>query len=121
MNNDNKVFMNPSFCREKIFDNGGRVINISIPNVAEFCDKFIEHANSDGSINIEIKEKRNVSDNGTTHYIQLSTYQPKVEPQTNEGQRGATPNRAKRRYGATIQRKPRFTRWLWSRHPVLIF
>lgn len=86
MNND-KVFMNPSFCREKTFDNGGRVINISIPNVAEFCDKFIEHANSDGSINIEIKEKRNVSDNGTTHYIQLSTYQPKVEPQTNEGQR----------------------------------
>ncbi len=72
-----KIFINGVFLREKTFDNGGSIINIDITDIESFSNQLQNHAKSDGRITLEIKERRNKSDNGLTHYMEVSQYVPK--------------------------------------------
>ena len=87
---DNKTFINGVFIREKQFDNGGSIIKIEIPNVSEFADQLIKHANSNGKVTLDLKERMNKADNGLTHYLQLNTFVPKEQTtqQTSQSTQG---------------------------------
>jgi|TARA_R110000823_G_scaffold4464_8_gene17317 hypothetical protein len=79
-NNEEKIYINGSYLRQVDFDNGGSIIKWSIPNVSEFADELIKHANELGKITIDIKTRQEKSDTGITHFLQKSTFIPKEQP-----------------------------------------
>lgn len=79
--NKDKIFMNGIFIREKQFDNGGSIIKCEIPNAHDFAQQIKNHANNDGKITLEIKSRMNKSENGLTHYCEVSQFVP--QPQNN--------------------------------------
>jgi hypothetical protein len=59
--------------KEKVFDNGSSVMNIGIK--AEDLKLFIEkHTNERGYVNLNIKRRKEVGQNGDTHTISLDTW-----------------------------------------------
>jgi hypothetical protein len=78
--NDEKVFINGIFVREFKFENGGSVLNLSL-RVADVIEELQKHEKSNGFAQFKIHSKReeNVKQGGTTHYVALDPYEPKVE------------------------------------------
>jgi len=79
--NEDKIFMNGIFIREKQFDNGGSIIKCEIPNAHDFAQQLKNHANNDGKITLEIKTRREKAENGLTHYCEVSQFVPKPQTQ----------------------------------------
>lgn len=69
-----KTYINKCKLVEKVFDNGGSLIN-----AAFHIDELAQHANENGWVNITIAQRREPSDKGATHYAYLNEYEPKAE------------------------------------------
>ena len=85
-----RVYINQCSLREKVFDNGGSLINAAFK-----VSELQEHTDENGWVNIVIAKRREVSEKGATHYAYKSEYQrntnqpaPAEEPQntTDQGQ-----------------------------------
>ena len=79
MENKDKIYINGTFLREIEFENGGKKIKCDIINVTEFADQLISNANENGKITIDIKRRQEKTDTGITHYMQVSTFEPKAQ------------------------------------------
>lgn len=70
-----KTFINGFYIKEKLFNDGGSVLNVSI-NVSKFIDDLKKHEEK-GYVNLVISKNRNgATDKGNTHNISLSTFKP---------------------------------------------
>ena len=58
-----RVYINQCSLREKVFDNGGSLINAAFK-----VSELQEHADENGWVNIVIAKRREVSEKGATHY-----------------------------------------------------
>ena len=67
-----KTYINQCKLVEKVFDNGGSVINAAFK-----IEELAQLANEGGWINITIAQRREPSDKGATHYAYLNEYEPK--------------------------------------------
>ena len=84
-----RVYINQCSLREKVFDNGGSLINAAFK-----VSELQEHTDENGWVNIVIAKRREVSEKGATHYAYKSEYQRNTnqsvpaEPQstTDQGQ-----------------------------------
>jgi len=68
-----KVYLNGIIIKEKVFDDGGTILKVSI-KADDLKEEIDKHKNADGWVNVEIKKRREVSDTGVSHYTQLNTY-----------------------------------------------
>ena len=87
-----RVYINQCSLREKVFDNGGSLINAAF-KVSELQD----HADENGWVNLVIAKRREVSEKGATHYAYKSEYQrqnsqPQQEMAPTPSQQQPTPN-----------------------------
>ena len=74
-----KTYINKCSLKEKVFDNGSRVLNCAF-NVEELAS----HA-KDGWIRFVIAPRRQASEKGMTHYVYKDSFEPKPqEPATVE-------------------------------------
>jgi hypothetical protein len=71
-----KTYVNKCKLVEKVFDNGGALINAAF-NV----DELVEHADDNGWVNLVIAKRREPSDKGATHYAYFSDYKPENKPE----------------------------------------
>ena len=65
-----RIYINQCSLREKVFDNGGSLINAAFK-----VSELQEHADENGWVNIVIAKRREVSEKGATHYPYKSEYQ----------------------------------------------
>tara|TARA_B100000575_G_C22945675_1_gene547144 strand:+ start:170 stop:478 length:309 start_codon:yes stop_codon:yes gene_type:complete len=65
-----RVYINQCSLREKVFDNGGSLINAAFK-----VSELQEHTDENGWVNIVIAKRREVSEKGATHYAYKSEYQ----------------------------------------------
>ena len=77
-----KVYLNGIIIKEKVFDDGGSILKVSII-ADDFKEEIDKHKNADGWLNVEIKKRREVSNTGVIHYTQLNTY--KKEESSSQG------------------------------------
>lgn len=76
-----KTFINGLFIREKQFDNGGSIIKVDI-NVDTLCQQLAELRNDKGFVTMDLKQRREKSENGLTHYAEHNTFVPKAKSDT---------------------------------------
>ena len=72
-----RVYINQCSLKEKVFDNGGSLINAAFK-----VSELEEHADENGWVNIVIAKRREVSEKGATHYAYKSEYQRQDNQQT---------------------------------------
>ena len=87
-----RVYINQCSLREKVFDNGGSLINAAFK-----VSELQEHADENGWVNLVIAKRREVSEKGATHYAYKSEYQrqnpqPQQETAPTPSQQQPTPN-----------------------------
>ena len=87
-----RVYINQCSLREKVFDNGGSLINAAFK-----VSELQEHADENGWVNLVIAKRREVSEKGATHYAYKSEYQRQNSKQQQEmaptpSQQQPTPN-----------------------------
>ena len=87
-----RVYINQCSLREKVFDNGGSLINAAFK-----VSELQEHADENGWVNLVIAKRREVSEKGATHYAYKSEYQrqnsqPQQEMVPTSSQQQPTPN-----------------------------
>ena len=87
-----RVYINQCSLREKVFDNGGSLINAAFK-----VSELQEHADENGWVNLVIAKRREVSEKGATHYAYKSEYQrqnsqPQQEMAPTPSQQQHTPN-----------------------------
>ena len=87
-----RVYINQCSLREKVFDNGGSLINAAFK-----VSELQEHADENGWVNLVIAKRREVSEKGATHYAYKSEYQrqnsqPQQEIAPTPSQQQPTPN-----------------------------
>ena len=80
-----KKYINKCAIKEKVFDNGGRLLNAAF-NVAELS----QHANAEGWVRIVIAPRRQPDEKGKTHYAYKDEWEPtpqaKAQPQQAQAQ-----------------------------------
>ena len=74
-----RVYINQCSLKEKVFDNGGSLINAAFK-----VSELEEHADGNGWGNIVIAKRREVSEKGATHYAYKSEYQRQDNQQTSQ-------------------------------------
>jgi hypothetical protein len=79
MANKQKTFVRGS-AREKIFDNGGRILNVSL-NV----DDITAYANDKGYAPLVVAERAEADDYGNTHYIYIDDYSIQKQKERMQG------------------------------------
>lgn len=80
---------------DKIYCGNGKVIRTQYGDLMklsfskEDVQKLVEQseANESGWVNVVVKERREPSEKGTTHYLEVDTWKP--EPRENNGQSAA--------------------------------
>jgi len=87
-----RVYINQCSLREKVFDNGGSLINAAFK-----VSELQEHVDENGWVNLVIAKRREVSEKGATHYAYKSEYQrqnsqPQQEMAPTPSQQQPTPN-----------------------------
>ena len=87
-----RVYINQCSLREKVFDNGGSLINAAFK-----VSELQEYADENGWVNLVIAKRREVSEKGATHYAYKSEYQrqnsqPQQEMTPTPSQQQPTPN-----------------------------
>jgi len=87
---DEKTFINGLFIREREFNNGGSIIKIDI-DVNALTTQLEQLRNAKGFVSIDLKKRREKSENGLSHYAELNTFIPKTQTQQNQqGQKFTT-------------------------------
>jgi hypothetical protein len=76
-----KKYINKCAIKEKVFDNGGRLLNVAF-NVAELS----QHANAEGWVRIVIAPRRQPDEKGKTHYAYKDEWEPQPQPQPQQPQ-----------------------------------
>jgi hypothetical protein len=74
-----KVYVNSAFFDEKVFDDGGSIIKVSIKNVDDFIKFVKENANKDKSLKLVISKKKNVEEGKSSHYSYVDTFVPRSQ------------------------------------------
>ena len=69
-----KKYINKCAIKEKVFDNGGRLLNAAF-NVAELS----QHANAEGWVRIVIAPRRQPDEKGKTHSAYKDEWEPKPQ------------------------------------------
>ena len=87
-----RVYINQCSLREKVFDNGGSLINAAFK-----VSELQEHADENGWVNLVIAKRREVSEKGATHYAYKSEYQRQnssqpMQKSSQQQQQQPTPN-----------------------------
>ncbi len=78
MNENNiTVFADGTFLREKTFNDGGSVINLSI-SVDKFTEFLKKYKKEDGFVRLVISKKRN-PDEKSSHFMKLDTFVPQAK------------------------------------------
>ena len=72
-----RVYINQCSLREKVFDNGGSLINAAFK-----VSELQEHVDENGWVNLVIAKRREVSEKGATHYAYVNDYEPPKDSQT---------------------------------------
>tara|TARA_Y100000593_G_scaffold85142_1_gene161774 strand:- start:427 stop:714 length:288 start_codon:yes stop_codon:yes gene_type:complete len=82
-----KKYLNGVFIREKVFDNGGEILNLSVLGdqfMRQLKDIMVEKGNV--NINLVISRRKEVTDTGISHSMYVDTYEPKDYNDTNNPQ-----------------------------------
>ena len=82
-----KKYINGVFIREKVFDNGGEILNLSVLGdqfMRQLKDIMVEKGNV--NINLVISRRKEVTDTGISHSMYVDTYEPKDYNDTNDPQ-----------------------------------
>ena len=75
-----KTYINKCSLKEKVFENGSRVLNCAF-NIEELAS----HANEEGWVRFVIAPRRTQNEKGMTHYVYKDSFEPKPqEPATVE-------------------------------------
>lgn len=83
---EEKIYINGISLKEFKFASGDVVINagINVDALIKQLEELKSKANDKGYINTKIVKRKEVSQYGHTHYMQLDTWQPKEQSPTNE-------------------------------------
>ena len=84
-----KIFLNGIFVRERKFDNGGSILKCDILDANDFASQLKSFADDKGKITLEIKERKNKAENGISHYVEVSQFVPTNQNQ-NSNQKSET-------------------------------
>lgn len=72
---DQKTYINGVFIKEKEFQNGGKILKVSI-----LADKLMEqlapHKNDKGYVNLIISKRQSPDKNSNTHYVHVDFWKP---------------------------------------------
>jgi hypothetical protein len=82
-----KKYLNGVFIREKVFDNGGEILKLSVLG-DQFMRQLKEIMEEKGNVNINlvISRRKEVTDTGISHSMYVDTYEPKDYNDTNDPQ-----------------------------------
>lgn len=76
---EQKTYVNAAFFDEKVFDDGGSIIKVTIKDTDEFIKFLKEHRNEDKSIRLVISKKKNVEQGKSSHYSYIDTFVPRSQ------------------------------------------
>jgi len=77
-----KQYVNGIYIKEKVFADGGSLLNISISKAA--IKEFAENLDDKGYAKITIAKRKEADKYGNTHYSYYNSYEPKqTQPETN--------------------------------------
>ena len=80
-----KNYINGFFIKEKSFDNGGKILKVSV-KVDDFVEQLRE-IESKGWANLNIAKRKEPSDKGVTHYVYEDQWKPEKDyNETNDPQ-----------------------------------
>jgi len=69
-----KTYINKCSLKEKVFDNGSRVLNCSF-----HVEELTQHANAEGWVRFVIAPRRQANEKGMTHYVYRDDFEPKPQ------------------------------------------
>tara|TARA_Y100001970_G_C14084224_1_gene776411 strand:- start:212 stop:493 length:282 start_codon:yes stop_codon:yes gene_type:complete len=72
---EEKVYINGISIKEHTFGDGNSILKVAIHK--DGIKQLEELTNEEGWVNVDIKSRREVSEKGQTHYMELNTYKPK--------------------------------------------
>jgi hypothetical protein len=81
---EQRIYLNGFFVREKEFGNGRSVMNVAV-KIQDFIDFANQHG-TDGFVKIVIEKRREPSDKGLTHSARLDTWKPSGQPRQQQSQ-----------------------------------
>ncbi len=71
---EEKKYVNGIVIKERVFDNGGSQLKMSI-KVEDFISQLKE-VSDNGWANLIISKRKEASDTGVTHYVKVDTWKP---------------------------------------------
>ena len=77
MSENTTTFADGTYLREKTFNDGGSVINLSV-SVDKFTEFLKKHKKEDGFVRLVISKKR-TPDEKSTHFMKLDTFVPQAK------------------------------------------
>lgn len=78
---EEKKYVNGVVIKEKTFDNGGTQLKMSV-KVDDFINE-LKSISDNGWANLIINKRKEISDKGITHYVQVDTWKP--DPKRSSG------------------------------------
>ena len=82
MTGKDKQYVNGMIIKEKVFDNGGTQLKVSIK--VDDLTKQLNEIKDDGWVNLIVTRRKEPSDAGVTHYSYVDTWKPKKKAQAIE-------------------------------------
>ena len=77
MSNPEKNYINGIIIKEKVFDNGGSILKVSI-KTEEFQDQ-VNAITEKGWANLVLAKRKQKSETGITHYCYVDDFKPTVQ------------------------------------------
>ena len=77
---EEKKYVNGVLIKEKVFDNGGSQLKMSI-KVSDFMSE-IKDIEDNGWANLIVSKRKEPSDKGVTHYVRVDTWKPDPNKQS---------------------------------------
>ena len=74
---EEKKYVNGMIIKEKVFDNGGTQLKLSI-KTDDFTNQLKEMSEN-GWVNLIVSRRKEPSDTGITHYAYLDTWKPTIK------------------------------------------
>ena len=71
-----KVYINTLWFDEKVFDDGGSIIKVTVLSVDELIKFVQDNKTEDGKLRFNISKKRTFQEGKSTHYAVLDNWQP---------------------------------------------
>lgn len=73
---NDKVYINTLWFGEKVFDDGGSIIKVTVLSADELIKFVQDHKTEDGKLRFNILKKRTFQEGKSTHYAVLDNWQP---------------------------------------------